>query len=732
MNLLTELRRRNVTRAAAAYAALGWLLIQIGDATLDAFGFDASAQRILIIALAIGFGPAMVLAWVFEITPEGLRREEEMVRDESLRRRTNRVMDRLVTALLALALGYFAVDKFLLSPAREKARIEAATALAAEQATMDVLRDVRGERTIAVLPFENLSSDSEQEYFSDGVAEEVLNLLAKIPGLSVTSRTSAFVFKGKQAGIADIAKQLGVVYVLEGSVRKAGERVRITAQLIDARTDTHLWSETYDRTLEDVFAVQDDVAAKVVGELQLKLLSDLPRTRRANPLAHEHMLRARQLMSSWVIEDTAAAAAELRQAIALDPEYAEAYALLADALVIGAPSSDFMPRSITAAVPLIEKALALDPSLGEAWVTRGILEGDATKAEMYVRRGLELNPSYARGWEILADQISQQAGRAQEALESIDRARTLDPLLPRNDHIKAYILAEQFGDFDGARALWRQALVANPRFRSALAGLGSLDWYTGDYANAVALYERALAIDPQAEFVRDSLVNTYLLLGDLEAAESVDQSSPGEISWSIVMAQGNWTEAAARLSALGPQARREIHPNVVAEIALHGAAGLGGIPQARDTLAAALDFTGSLPAQVSYLDIGLYVALAQLMRSAGDETAARQVLDGLLPLLDIEGKRAAGVPNNIDTQRAFVLAHLGDIDGALRVLERATTPAPSAWVMPLRRDHPLFAPLASEPRFQAIMDRVEAHVAHQRELLQQMRSRGEVPARRGR
>lgn len=731
MRLLAELRRRNVTRAAAAYAALAWLLIQVGDAVFAAFGLGEAAQRYLILALAIGFVPAMVLAWVFELTPDGVMREADLAADAPLRARTNRLLDRTIMGLLALAVGYFALDKFLLDPARDAARLEQASAQAAAATEKEMLRDARGARTIAVLPFDNMSADPEQEYFSDGIAEEVLNLLARIPELSVTSRTSAFAFKGKNTGLAEIAQQLGVSYVLEGSVRKQGNRVRITTQLIDARSDTHLWSETYDRTLEDVFAVQDDVAAQVVAQLQLKLLGGLPRARSTDPQAHEHLLRARQWMRSWVIADLKVAQEELRRAIAIDPEYPETYALLADALLIGEHTLSGRPSPAVRAEAdaLLDKALALDPRLGEAWVARAVLEDDPAKAEEYMRRGLQLSPSYARGWEVLADLVSAEPGRAAEALELIDRARALDPLLPRSHHIKAYILAEQIGDHAGARTLWQQLLASDPRFRSALSGLAALEVYTGEYADGLALLERAFAIDPDARFLRDRLIGNYLRLGDVAAAQSVAPSPDDRVALHMLIAQRDWSAALARYRALDAAQRAALDdPELVADIVLRNIAAIGGAQAARATLEQALRKPGEASAAAARFSIAR-VALAQLMQATGDEAGARRVLQEQLALLDTEQQLTAGTPKNVAMWQAMVLANLGETGAALAALERATLPAPSGWALPWHRDDPLYAPLHAEPRYQAAWDRVEAHAVRQRERLEQLRARGEVPRR---
>jgi len=228
MSLIPELKRRNVIRVATAYVVAAWLIIQVIETTFPVFGLSDSAIRIVIIILGI---------------------------------------------------SYFAVDKFVLAPDRATHR-EAAVA---EQARVEAIVGFYGDRSIAVLPFTSMTSDPEQEYFADGIAEEVLNLLARIRELRVISRSSAFAFKGQGLEIPDIAERLDVAHILEGSVRRSGNKVRITAQLIEARTDTHLWSQTYDRELEDIFAIQDEIAADVARNLQIKLLRSLPKSRVTDP-----------------------------------------------------------------------------------------------------------------------------------------------------------------------------------------------------------------------------------------------------------------------------------------------------------------------------------------------------------------------------------------------------------------------------------------------------------------
>src|ERR1700682_2684594 len=256
-NFFAELKRRNVIRMAGLYLVGAWLLVQVAGTVLPMFGAPDWLPRTIVILLAIGFLPALIFSWVFEMTPAGLKRDEDVPPEQSIAPQTARRMDRMIIIVLLLALGYFAIDKFVLRPHQQRRPELSATA---------------NSQSIAVLPFVNMSSDKEQEYFSDGLAEELLNQLAQIPQLRVIARTSSFSFKGKEIDVATIAKALNVANVLEGSVRKSANTLRITAQLVRASDSSHLWSQTYDRDLTDVFKVQDEIAGDVVAALKVKLL----------------------------------------------------------------------------------------------------------------------------------------------------------------------------------------------------------------------------------------------------------------------------------------------------------------------------------------------------------------------------------------------------------------------------------------------------------------------------
>jgi len=296
MSFVQELRRRNVFKVAVLYVVAAWLILQVADVLFPNLGAPDWAFGLVLGLLILFFFPVLIFSWVFELTPEGLKREAEVSRSQSITDETGRKINILIVVMLALAICVIVVDR-LVPDAPQGIEGAAREAQARLEATNDEATLV-AEPSIAVLAFTNMSDDPANEYFSDGISEEILNLLAKLPGLHVTSRSSAFQFKGHDIDIPTVAKQLGVAHILEGSVRKSGNQVRITAQLIDADEDRHMWSESYDRELDDLFAVQDEIAAAVVAELQQTLLgtirtTDLAQSNRTDPRAYDLYLRAR-------------------------------------------------------------------------------------------------------------------------------------------------------------------------------------------------------------------------------------------------------------------------------------------------------------------------------------------------------------------------------------------------------------------------------------------------------
>ncbi len=350
-----ELKRRNVVKVAVAYAIVGWILVEIASVVLPGFEAPDWVFKVVMFLVILGFPMAVVFAWAFELTPEGLKREKDVDRSESITPQTGRKLDRIIIALLVIALGYFvATHDWGGKPESIKV---------AEDAT---------PTSIAVLPFVNMSDDPANEYFSDGLSEELLNLLVRVSDLRVAGRTSSFAFKNKELDLREIGEQLNVDSILEGSVRKAGNQVRITAQLVNTADGYHLWSETYDRELTDIFKVQADIANNIVTALQGTLAGEEGGTVEAsaptdNLEAYQYYLRGRYLAGQRGEENLRNAADLFGKAIALDPEFAGAYAGSAMAMWLLPGYSTETYRGVgEAASRFATRALSLDASQSEA------------------------------------------------------------------------------------------------------------------------------------------------------------------------------------------------------------------------------------------------------------------------------------------------------------------------------------------------------------------------------
>jgi TolB-like protein len=367
MSLFAELKRRNVFRVAFGYVVSSWLLAQVADLVLENIGSPDWVMQSIMLVLALGFPVAVFYAWAFEVTPEGIKREAEVDRAQSITHVTSRKLDRAITATLIVALGYFiwesrfreageqtgtgAASDPLTVQLTQDTEKESEPFLSAESATRKTEQksalspapgqadeDVVQKQSVAVLPFINMSDDPENEYFSDGISEELLNVLVRVEGLRVPSRTSSFTFKGSNKKVTEIGRDLKVDHILEGSVRKANDRIRVTAQLIDVKTDTHLWSETYTRRVDDIFAVQDEIAQAIVDALKITLTGadrkTLTRRSTNNVEAYNKYLLGRHMWNQRSPESLLASTKPLREAVELDSEYDQAWAALADAYAL--------------------------------------------------------------------------------------------------------------------------------------------------------------------------------------------------------------------------------------------------------------------------------------------------------------------------------------------------------------------------------------------------------------
>ncbi|MDX1460750.1 MAG: hypothetical protein R3348_06800, partial [Xanthomonadales bacterium] len=372
MSFIEELKRRNVFKVGVAYVVAAWLLLQLTEVLTELLEIGPEVGKIVIVLLIIGFFPAVIFAWAFELTPEGIKRESEVDRSQSIAPQTGRKLNAAIIALLALVAAYFFWEsRFKQVPGVQLE--QAATSPVVAEAPEEVFTR-ETTKSIVVLPFLNMSNDPDQEFFSDGLSEEILNALVKVPDLRVISRTSAFAFKGKDVSIPDIAAQLDVSHVLEGSVRKAGNDVRITAQLIEVDTDSHLWSEAYNRSLENIFEIQEEISRAIADELQVTLGTTSDATRPTDNIeVYQAFLRGRHLYQARGSENVDRAIEILKEVVSTEPEYAEAWATLAAASIVRlVQAEENAPELLQQGRDAANRAIEIDPGAGLAHAVRGL------------------------------------------------------------------------------------------------------------------------------------------------------------------------------------------------------------------------------------------------------------------------------------------------------------------------------------------------------------------------
>lgn len=491
--LFSELKRRNVFRVAIAYLVVGWATLQIVTSIVEPLRLPEWTDTLVIVLLIVGFPIATILAWAFEITPEGVKKEADVDREHSLTRQTGRKLDLIIIGILVAALSYFVWESRF------------ATDADSEADTLTAETGQSADKSIAILPFTDMSAAGDQEYFGDGIAEELLNVLAKVDGLSVASRTSAFGFKGKDASIPEIAAQLKVDHILEGSVRRAGNTIRVTAQLIDVASDRHLWSKTYDRQLDDIFRIQDEIAAAIASELKVAMGADISAT------SHQGIesVEAYDLYLSGIYHWNKRSPAGLRRAVeifeqvtTMAPDYARGYAGLAAAL-------DVLPDYTTAnykhshdkARAAVARALELDPNLVEAVASQASLLTDFRdrrgEAEDWYLRAIELDPKYptVHHWYGLS---LAAFGRNDEGIEELKIAHRLDPAsIPIESSLAGLYRVQK--DFASALFHSQQLMARVPEHLSALEGIFLTNLYLGETEAslpALRLYIARLGEDP--------------------------------------------------------------------------------------------------------------------------------------------------------------------------------------------------------------------------------------------
>ncbi|MDH3750967.1 MAG: hypothetical protein OEU90_15505 [Gammaproteobacteria bacterium] len=511
MSFIEELKRRNVIKVGIAYVIVAWLLLQVADVLLPTFESPAWVMQAFTFLLILSFPLALLFAWAFELTPEGVKREKDVDPAESIAHRTGRKLDFVIIAVLVLAVVMLVVDRYSVPPASISQQV--------------------AEKSIAVLPFVNMSDDAGNEYFSDGISEEILNSLAKVKDLKVAGRTSSFAFKTRNEDLRAIGEALGVSHILEGSVRKAGPQVRITAQLVKADDGYHLWSQTYDRELTDIFAIQDEIASEILNQLKAQLLDEERQglvSQRTDSEVYDLYLLARQRLSSRTPQSIESAVEILNQAIERDPAYAPAFAQRGIAeMLLADDSYGTIPRdeAYLQGKHFVDAALEMNPQLAEAWAGLGLYyvnqPTEYEQAFAALKKALSINPNLidASNWMQIALGVS---GEPRAALQLLEQMTQRDPLyLPGFGNAVRYF--NEFGQEDKAQALIDHFRNYDPNNLHLLHVDAEHQMYNGRAAEGFLLAERSLAGGPSD--VNSQLALSVALLQTLQIERAAEEGS---------------------------------------------------------------------------------------------------------------------------------------------------------------------------------------------------------------
>jgi len=716
MDLFTELRRRNVFKVAIVYAVVGWVVVQIADIMTESFGSPEWVMKTFIGFMMLGFPIAVIFAWAFEMTPQGLMREKDLDRSGEAAPADPK-FKYTVIGLFVLALGYFAYQQFFSG---------------ADQAGLAEGSD----RSIAVIPFANRSANEEDAaFFADGIHDDLLTVLSRISDLRVISRTSVERYRGSEKSIPEIAAELGVSSVLEGSVQRAGDRVRINAQLINASTDEHIWAEIYDEelTAENIFDIQQRIAADIASALHSTLSDEEAAGIMARPTAnleaYEASLRGRELLRIGSAEALEAAETLFERALELDPEFALAWIGLAQAdgfapwFVLGDAAS------VRILDTYIDNAFLLEPDLVEAHIARGQLRYSMDRfegAELSFRRALRLNPNNAEALHRYGLLLLDMR-RPEEALPMLDRALELDPLSPSINLDKAAGL-ELAGDFEGALEQYHHTLEVEPEFVDTHGEIAWLYWDKLEQMDeAVRWFERALEIDPENEALLYRLMELYLDLSDIRSAEAIQQRLAdlqvglARQSLSVLHNYREEFDQAVEVSR-ETLARNPTDPS--ATYFLGNALMLSGRTQEAldlyQTYQPAL--FGDPPQKIDSRIDRMSLNIAAALIANGEEDAAQYFIDGSSAVL-ATGVRHA--PAHFDL--AFDIADVenfalrGETEEALTRLRAAIDEGwrHRWWWLKYR---PTLASIRDRPEFQAMVAELEADAAMQRQRLEASRA----------
>lgn len=730
MLLFDELKRRNVLRVGAAYVVTAWLLIQVSETIFPLFGFGDAPARLVVTVLAIGFIPALIFAWVFQLTPQGLKRDGDVDRSLPNAPPTGKKLDRMIMVVLALALGYFSFDKFVLSPERETKIIEQALKAGAEQALEESRLDEQGEKSIAVLPFTTRSNQEETTFFADGIHDDLLTRLANIGSLKVISRTSVLQYRDTAKNLREIGMELGATAILEGGIQQAGGNVRINMQLINAETDEHLWAQTYDRalTLENVFTIQSEIAEAIATQLAATL-SPAERTRiRQKPTlnfeAHTAYIKGRQLFTDQSFTSLRAAQAKFEEAIEIDPDYTEARVGLAHAYAqLAHTGAITVQMMLDYGQQQIDRAISEDPENSYAQAVYGLYRYARGRddAEDTFKYAIELNPNDVDVLDIYADFLRDEE-RHQEALPIIRRALELDPLSVSLFHdLGRSEIA--LGQFEEAQLAFNRISQINPGNPYAAHGSGLSTILSGELYKAAYWSDQGQIMDPvdyeqpaTSAMIYTSLGNYAMANQRIEEAFALADNQPYPLAaqayYAKVTGEPERALAIARAYLANQLEDRWGSEKIMLRLVQDAAIVSGDYEEALGWYRKLIPEVLEQPPKVDALNIQKAVDLAHLLLLDGQKQQADILLNVIVERYDeVYARGAANFPLGI--AKVDALALLGQKSAAIATLQGLVDDGYRVawrWNTELNRN---LVSLQDEPAYIAIVDWLRSDMAAQ-------------------
>lgn len=689
--LLEELTRRNVIRVAVAYVVASWVLLQVADLVIDNIGAPGWVMQVFMLFLALGFPLVVMFSWAFELTPEGIKRESEVVRNESITRQTARNLDRLTIGLLLLVLVVIGVERMI-------PRSDEAPAVTEETVTTPD----GAEKSIAVLAFEDMSPGGDQAYFAEGISEELLNVLAQIPDLKVAGRTSSFAFKDQNRDLREIGEILDVAHILEGSVRTSGSRVRVTAQLVKADDGFHLFSKNYDRELTDIFEVQDDIAREIGSALRSAILGEKSSEAVAETSveAYDRYLRARQWIHTRDRSLMEQASMLLDEALTIDPDYAPALAQKALVMLLlsdadGSYGDIPLAEAHRVARPLLDRALELDPELAEAHAILGLLYGQASvgrseEAVASLRRALAINPTMANASNWLAAEISDSSNM-EESLRLYETVVRNDPLYaPAFNNLTFQYM--QIRGLDKADALIRRVQRIIGDSRSVHFARGALAMASGDLSTAHTELDEAYRFNTSASVVQLWYATALYFLGDLEFSEEVSRDTDKLVALELI---NRHDDAVAVFASLDADTIDEGRLRGISEWFLLRGKADELIDYVETTFGPAETWIDTIPSPDQLWGVATHTNLVAALRAAGRDQDATRLLERARAMVDVQ--RKSGADNMFFWYSAAQLAALlGDRQAMLSSLRNAID---TGFISVFGCDSVIFDPYRNDRRF---------------------------------